>query len=889
MSTQPTPRPPDAPLWHALSAEEALVRSESGSHGLAPTEAARRLATTGPNALRSQPPVPAWRLLLDEFRSPLIGVLLAAAALLVAVALAGGHAEHLVDAGLIAAIVALNAALGFVQNYRASRGMQALARMAAQHATVLRDGTPQQVPAADLVPGDVVLLEEGDRVPADGRLLHAAELQVDESALTGESVPVHKTPAAVGEQAPLAERGCMVYASTVAMRGRGRAVVTATGMATEVGRIAEAVASAPTPPTSFQREVGRLGARIGWAVAGLIALIAVVQLLQHQAGLLETFVGAVALAVAAIPEGLPVVLTLALAFGTRRMLERNALVRSLPVVEVVGAAETICTDKTGTITEGRMAVRVLAAPGAEWLLSVEREAAPFEEGPPLEERLARSLLVAGLCNNARPHPELGFVGDPTETALLDLAFRAGVDPDAHQRLAEAPFSSERRMMSVTVRSGDETWVLTKGAPEAVLPHCTAHATPTGTAPLDEAARDAWLALNGELGGRALRVLALAARPATPADQASLAEEGLTLLALVGIADPPRPEAAAAIAAAQRAGIRVVMITGDNLHTARAVAADVGLDGEGMEASALDGLDAEGLADAAARVSVFARAEPRHKVMILSALQAPAPGQQPHVVLMTGDGVNDAPALRSADVGIAMGIRGTDVARDAAGMVLLDDNFASIVSAVEEGRRIFRNIRKFVFYLLAGNLVEVAVVLVASLFGHLPLTAVQILWVNLVTDSGPAIALGIDPPSPGAMRKPPHRGPILDRAMFATIGAVGALMAAMLLTAYFVGLERWGLETARTMIFTGLVLAEYLKVVVLRVQERQGLLVNRWLVGAVLASLAVQMGIIYSPLAGAFSAVPLGVGPWAVLAAVLTAGLAGALVISRLLRSRMGAQ
>ena len=745
---------PLQPPLHSLPVEDALEGLSSSASGLSSDEASYRLSTYGPNELTGAPPVSALKLLLDEFRSPLVLVLIAAAAVLLGVALIADESDHLIDAGLIALIVVMNACLGFTQNYRASRGIESLNRLAAPSATVLRDGIAEQVDAKVLVPGDVVLLEEGSRIPADGRLIISIDLSVDESALTGESLPARKSTQPVSDGASLAERFCMAYSGTVVMRGRGRMLVARTGMQTEVGGIAAEVQTTEDEPTVFQREVGRLATRIGWAVAVLIGIVAALQLLTGDLSLLETFITAVALAVAAVPEGLPVVLTLALAFGTRRMLERKALVRSLPIVEIVGAAEVICTDKTGTVTEGRMTMRRVAT------LSEELDAhdiTPDTQGEPV----GVSLLVAGLCNNARRHPEYGYVGDPTETALLEFAERAGAPLEQYERTGEVPFTSERRMMSVAVkRSGDEHsgeekdeeggLLLTKGALEAVLPLCTSIRTPNGVSPLSDEERNALLEQNVGLAGQALRVLAFAYRE-QPAD-APMTEEGLTFAALGAMSDPPRPEATHAIEAAHRAGIRVVMITGDNSLTAAAIGREVGLDGEAIEARELDGLDEAELKRVINEVSIFARAEPRHKVLILRTLK-----EDHDVVLMTGDGVNDAPALHNADVGVAMGIKGTDVARDTSDMVLLDDNLATIIAAVEEGRRIFRNIKKFVNYMLTGNLAEVLVILVATLFGYLPVTAVQILWINLVTDSGPAVALASDPAPQGAMREPPRHG------------------------------------------------------------------------------------------------------------------------------------
>ena len=484
--------------WHSSSMEDALEGLASSASGLSASEASARLATYGPNELTGTPPVSALKLLLDEFRSPLVLVLIAAAAVLVGVALIADESDHLIDAGLIALIVVLNACLGFTQNYRASRGIESLNRLAAPSATALRDGVAEQVDAKALVPGNIVLLEEGSRIPADGRVISSIDPSVDESALTGESLPVRKNTQPASDDAALAKRFCMAYSGTVVMRGRGRMLVARTGMQTEVGGIVSKVQKAEDEPTVFQREVGRLATRIGWAVAVLIGIVAALQLLTGDLSVLETFITAVALAVAAVPEGLPVVLTLSLAFGARRMLERKALARSLPIVEIVGAAEVICTDKTGTVTEGRMTMRRVAT------LSEELEAhdiTPDMQGEPL----GVSLLVAGLCNNARRHPEFGYVGDPTETALLEFAER-GAPLEQYERTDEIPFASERRMMSVAVeRSGeDEGLLLTKGALEAVLPLCTSIRTPDGVSALSDEERNALLEQNVGLAGQALR-------------------------------------------------------------------------------------------------------------------------------------------------------------------------------------------------------------------------------------------------------------------------------------------------------------------------------------------------------------------------------------------------
>ena len=544
-------------------------------------------------------------------------------------------------------------------------------------------------------------------------------------------------------------------------------------------------------------------------------------------------------------------MTLALAFGTRRMLAQKAHVRSLPVVEIVGAAEVICSDKTGTITEGRMSVRRV--------VTADEEMDVQEIGPgTFSEQVGVSALVSGLCNNSQRHPELRYVGDPTEVALLEFADQAGADLASWERTGEVPFTSERRMMSVAVKAnqGVEGLLLTKGAPEAVLPRCTHIATREGVLPFTDAKRDAVQAQNRHLAGQALRVLGCAYRGHVP--DAAIDEEGLIFASLVAMTDPPRPEATRAIAEAQNAGIRIVMITGDNSRTAAAIGAEVGLKGGTMESRDLDHLDEAEVQRVVTETSIFARAEPRHKVMILRALK-----EKHEVVLMTGDGVNDAPALRNADVGIAMGVKGTDVARDTSDMVLLDDNLATIVAAVEEGRRIFGNIKKFVNYMLTGNLAEVLVILVAAIFGYLPVPA-------------------------GAMRAPPRHGVILGKSMAALVGAIGVIMALILLATFSISLYLWDLETARTTTFTGFVVQEYLRLLVIRVQERLPILTNKWLWGAVTVSLLLQVLIIYTPIgAAAFGTAPLGLEQWGILLAGLVLGFVLAIAVERVVVGRFG--
>ncbi|MDZ5811458.1 HAD-IC family P-type ATPase, partial [Halorubrum sp. AD140] len=707
---------------HSQPAEAVLSAHETTAEGVSAEEAQQRLAEHGENEVVQVSERTPLTILVAQFDSVLIWVLVAAALLSV-------WAGHALDAVLIVALVVANGIFGFIQDYRAEQSLEALRELTAPTATVRRDGTTVEIDATELVSGDVIELESGDVVPADGRLLEEADIEVDEAALTGESAPVSKSPEPVDPDAPLAERSSMVYKGTNITRGRGAVVVSATGMDTEVGAIAQGLSSTEERRTPLQNELDRLGRRLGFGVLVLASLVVPLLVLREtppiQAGLT-----AVSLAVAAVPEGLPAVVTLTLALGVRTMADENALVRRLSAVEALGAVDVICTDKTGTLTEGRMSVSKVWVNDAVVDLD--------DTGDRVEENRLSLLFRAGaLCNDAT-HEE----GDPSEQALVNAAEDYGINVEAvrddHPRTDEISFSSETKWMG-TIHD-DVAYV--KGAPEVVLSKSSRVLTADGPTALTSEAADRIREQVRTFADDALRVLAIA-HAEDPDDVA----EDLVFVGLVGMIDPPREEVADALAATKRAGIDVKMVTGDNVRTAAAIAGSLGMGQEVMEGRDLEGIDDETLRERVETVDVFARTSPEHKVRILRALQA-----NDRVVAMTGDGVNDAPALKTADIGVAMGVRGTDVAKHASDVVLLDDNYATIERAVERGRAIFDNVWKFVAYLLSANIAEVAIVFLASLFGYLVLPAVQLLWINLLTDGLPALALGADPQSDDVMER-----------------------------------------------------------------------------------------------------------------------------------------
>ncbi|MBL8471709.1 MAG: HAD-IC family P-type ATPase [Rhodocyclaceae bacterium] len=793
--------------WHALTATEVARQLDvDPASGLAEASLRERLARYGPNRLPEAPARPAWRKFLDQFRSLLVLVLLGAAVL-------AGTVGNLHDALVIACVVCANAVIGFLQERRSEAALAALGRMLAPQARVRRAGRTLAVPASDLVPGDLLLLEAGDRVAADARVLYAHAAQVAEAALTGEAQPVHKTQAVVESGAPLAERSSMVHTHTVVTHGRIEAIVTATGAHTEIGRLAGLIATAQPQPTPLQRDLDRLGKRLAAIAAAVVGALFALGLARGD-DFATTAITAIALAVAAIPEGLPAVVTLTLALGMRRMAERNAVVRRLAAVETLGCTSVICTDKTGTLTENRMCVRRLYFAGREFETSgsgydgagaiTAMDAAPLPPWQGLVE-------AAALCADARV-VDGKLLGDPTEGALLALVMKTGADPltlaEKYPRLAEIPFDPAARYMATFHRDGDFVRMWVKGAPDLLVDHATQVAGPAGMAVLDAAARAALEAEQGALAERGMRVLALAGRsiPATQfdagADLRAWLDE-LSLIALAGITDPPRREVMAALQQCRAAGIAVKMLTGDHRATAAAIATELGLAGEVHEGRELDALDAAALGELVERSAVFARVAPEHKMRIVRALQA-----RGHVVAMTGDGVNDAPALKTADIGVAMGAGGTEVAKEAAALVLSDDNFASIVAAVREGRTIYDNIVKFVRFQLATNIGALVTVAAAPLAGVAsPLTAIQILWVNIIMDGPPALTLGVEPARPGIMRAAPRRpgAQILNRARLVQVALAGLVMAAGTLAAYAHGFAAGGRAYALSLAFTTFVL------------------------------------------------------------------------------------
>lgn len=871
---EPISPAPGPGTWHDKPLDAVLTAlGTSSGQGLSEAAAAVRLRETGPNALQKGETISPWRIFANQFGSLVIWVLIGAGVVSTVLG-------EFTDGIAIIAIVVLNAALGFFQEYRAEQAAAALARLTAPRARVVRDGTARQIDATEVVPGDILLIEAGDLIAADSRLIEAASLRANEASLTGESAPVEKRVGTRPPQTALADRTNMIFLVSSITGGSGRAVVTATGMETEVGRISSLLATATRGQTPLQKRIDVVGRKLLYLSFGVVSVVFLLGLLRSMPAF-ELFLTAVSLAVAAIPEGLPAVITIALALGMQRMARRNALVRRLAAVETLGCAQVICTDKTGTLTVGEMTARRLVTGERDFTVTGEgyQTAGTFlsngSECVPTSDPTLLELLNAGAaCNDAEissTHDRTSIVGDPTEGALLVAAAKANISragiEESMPKLYAIPFDSDRKRMTVIRRRENEPWAFVKGAPEVILERCATVHTSRGVEPLTQEMSDRFVTVQGQMAQTALRILAVAERPLPgfrdPADgepnQVDI-ERDLTLVGLVGLQDPPRAEARDAVARCRRAGIRTVMITGDHRETGRAIARELGIisaqsddQGQAMAGSDLDTINDEELRGRVPSVAVYARVTAEHKLRIVRAWKALGA-----VVAMTGDGVNDAPALKEASIGIAMGITGTEVTKQAADIIITDDNFASIVAAVEEGRGIYDNVAKTLAYLLAGNCGELFVMLFAAIVGWpLPLLPIQLLWINLVTDGLPALALATDPVDQDVLARAPRRpdAELMDKAFVWRTVLTGTLTAtvALIAFAYEFFADR-DVAQARNAAFSALVIAELLRSFGARSDTRTvfetGLLSNMRLLVVVLASFALQLVIHHTPILGA---------------------------------------
>jgi len=881
--------------FHAMPAEEVLKVLGTGPEGLSGAEAAARLEKFGPNQLARAKKISPLIIFFRQFASLLMLILLAA----IVISYLSGES---LEAGVILAILLACGVLGFIQEYRAEKAAAALAKMAAPTATVVREGRQATIPSREVVPGDLLVLHTGDRVAADGRLLETVNLMADEALLTGESTAVEKHAMVhCRMESPIAEQSSMVFGGTVITYGRGRAVVTATGMGTEFGRIARMLEEVEAESTPLEQRMTSIGRALA-AICLSVAVGAVLLGIYKGDKLWPMIIWGISLAVAAVPEALPAVVTGALAIGTTRMARQNAIVKRLPAVETMGCTTVICTDKTGTLTKNEMTVRRLYLDGR----AVEVTGSGYEtqgeflvegEGEDLsgiEPVLSQAARVALLCNDAVLEGVSGgwqVRGDPTEGALLVLGRKAGLDQAGflatYPRVAEIPFSSERKRMSTIHQGAGEFLMCLKGAPESLLPWCSRVLTVQGEEPLEEGGKQEILGEAEAMAGQTLRVLGLAYRPlaAIPELTPEAEEAELVWVGLVGMLDPPRPEAKAAVRRCHEAGIKVIMITGDHPDTARAIGRDLEIltqEGKGpavITGQEMNALDDKALLVALREVRVFARVSPEHKLRLVGLLK-----EQGEIVAMTGDGVNDAPALKRADIGVAMGITGTEVTKETAAMILTDDNFASLEAAVEEGRAIFDNIKKYLIYLLSCNFSEILVLTGAIFLGlPLPLLALQILWVNLITDGLPALALGVDPKAPDIMRRPPRppQEGVFSRSVTVLLVVISLYLSLILLPlfAYYVlwnplqlGDPNQVLTQAQTMVFVTLILAELVNAFNCRSDIHSlftvGFFPNRFLVASVALSLGIMVAVInWPPLAEIFRVRPLTLNDW-----LLAAGL-----------------
>jgi len=860
-------------IWHNLSVSEVFESLNSGPQGLTREEAERRLAQFGLNELAEKGKTPPWVLFLGQFKNFLIIILLVAAIVSGVLALTGEG--DIWEPILIVIIVLFAAGLGFVQEYRSEKALEALKQMTASTATVIREGEEEEIPARDLVPGDIILLQTGDRIPADSRLTEAVNLKIDEAPLTGESVAIGKKTYIVSGDAPVADRTNMAYTNTTVVYGRGKALVTSTGMSTEFGKIAGMLQEAKPPPTPLQVNLDKIGKILGISCLAIYAVVVGVGIIGGVfSHIPEAFIWGVSLAVAAVPEALPAVTTICLALGVQRMVKRHALLRRLPAVETLGCTTFICSDKTGTLTQNEMTVQKIYVSGEAidvGGVGYAPEGSFYLKGteitPQNEPHLLRLLRAGVSCNDSRLINANGLwqvKGDPTEGSLVVVAAKAGIKREelTVPRVAEIPFSSERKRMTTIHDTPDGKVAYSKGASKVILDSCTRICSEGIEQELTEQDRKRILQVNQEMAAGALRVLGLAYKPLAVKELGNevveKAEEGMIWLGLVGMIDPPRKEVKQAVALCKQAGIESVMITGDHKLTAEAIAKELDMLVEGdiaLGGKELDELTPEELNNIIEEIKVYARVSPAHKMRIVEALQ-----DKGHVVAMTGDGVNDAPALKKADIGVAMGITGTDVSKEAGAMILTDDNFASIVAAVEEGRNIFANIRKYLIYLLSCNIGEVLLMLIAFVIGTatglykiVPLVALQILVVNLVTDGLPALALAVEPGEPGIMQRPPRdpRKSIFDKPLVNYLLEIGfwTMLASL-------GVFLWALNSGRTPIeaqclcFVTLVSVELFNCFNCRSEKlslfRMDPLGNKWLLAAVAFSWTITVAIVYVP-------------------------------------------
>lgn len=840
-----------------LAAISASLQTDL-KNGLSTKEAKDRLVKFGPNILKQTRGPSILSIFLSQFTNLLVIILLIAAF----ISLLLGEK---IDAIMIMTIVLINAIVGFIQEYKVEKAIEHLKKLVTTSVKVYRDGKLLEIPSAELVLGDLIVIEEGAKIPADIRIVKAINLKTIEAPLTGESTPVSKTENPLEGELSIADQKNMLFSSTVVSVGKGTGIVVATGMDTQIGKIAHLVQTEVSPPTPMQVKLDKLGGLIGKIVLIIAAVIGLEEMVFGGQKILDALISAVALAVAAIPEGLPAVVTISLALGTKRLLRQKALIRNLPAAETLGSTDVICCDKTGTLTEGTMQVRSVYIDGKIIDLA--------SQGDVLRGKISKLLKFGFLASNARAS-DGKILGDTTEAALIQAALDAGfnqneLDKD-YPRLQEIPFSSDSKMMTTVSQEDDHQLITSKGAVEVILDKCTQIEMDGKVRNITQQDRQEILKVNENMAKSALRVLAFAYKIDPYELEKNLLEKDLLFLGLQGMMDPPKRGVADSVQTCQKAGIKVIMITGDHLLTAQAVAKEINITGESITGVDLDKLSDQQFEQKVDQISIYARVNPEHKIRIVKALKAHG-----HQVAMTGDGVNDAPALKAADIGVAMGITGTDVAKDASDMVLLDDHFSTIVTAVKEGRGIYENIRKFVTYLLSANTMEVALIFISVILGWpLPLLPIHLLWINLVTDGLPAVALGVDPARGNIMDSKPaqFREEIINKKFIRLLVVASSVITVSILTIF--GFSKEQLAHAQTLVFTAVVLYEFLVIVAIRSEYNLGFLSNKYLILAVLTSLVLHLSILYLPLTvGSFTwqqlfkVQPLSILDWVILTSV----------------------